>query len=164
MRRLHPRKNALYAELVAQGCITARPGVLRLMDECRRQGVAMAIATTTGRANVEALLGQVLGRDWQTGFAAVVCAEDAPHKKPDPQAYLLALQRLGLSPAEAFALEDSPAGLQAARSAGLRCGVTRSLYFADARFDGAAWLRDDLDAPPPVDLAALRAALARSTT
>jgi HAD superfamily hydrolase (TIGR01509 family) len=160
VRRLHPRKNAIYAELVAQGCITVRPGVLRLMDECRRQGVAMAIATTTGRANVEALLGQVLGSNWQAGFAAVVCAEDAPRKKPDPQAYLLALRRLGLPPAEAFALEDSPAGLQAALSAGLRCGVTRSLYFADARFDGAAWLRDDLDAPPPVDLAALRAALA----
>jgi HAD superfamily hydrolase (TIGR01509 family) len=158
VRRLHPRKNAIYAELVAQGCITARPGVLRLMAECRREGLALAIATTTGRANVQALLGRLLGDGWRAGFAAVVCAEDAPRKKPDAQAYTLALQRLGLSPDQAFALEDSPDGLQAALAAGLRCGVTRSRYFAGARFDGAAWVRDDLDAPPPIDLAALRAA------
>ena len=47
VRSLHQRKNAIYAELVAQGHIAPRPGVLRLMDECRREGVALAIATTS---------------------------------------------------------------------------------------------------------------------
>ena len=129
------------------------------MDECRAEGVALAIATTTSRVNVDALFASLLGGDWQTRFAAVVCAEDAPAKKPDPQAYRLALQRLGVLPHEAFALEDSPNGLKAARAAGIACGVTRSAYFADARFDGAAWVRDDLDAPPPVTLALIRSAL-----
>ena len=64
-RRLHPRKNAVYAELVAQGGIAARPGVLRLMDECHAEGVALAIATTTSRANVEALFASLLGGDWR---------------------------------------------------------------------------------------------------
>ena len=157
--RLHPRKNAFYADLVAQGGIGARPGVLRLMDECRAEGVALAIATTTSRANVEALFASLLGVDWQTRFAAVVCAEDAPDKKPHPQAYQLALQRLGVGAEEAFALEDSPNGLTAARAAGIACGVNRSAYFAQARFEGAAWVRDDLDAAPPVTPATLRAAL-----
>jgi HAD superfamily hydrolase (TIGR01509 family) len=158
-RRLHPRKNAFYAELVAQGSIAARPGVRRLMDECRAQGMALAIATTTSRVNVDALFASLLGADWQAWFAAVVCAEDAPDKKPQPQAYRLALQRLGVPPHEAFALEDSPNGLMAARAAGIACGVTRSTYFADAPFDGAAWVRDDLDAPPPVTLAMIGRAL-----
>jgi HAD superfamily hydrolase (TIGR01509 family) len=143
---------------VAQGGIAARPGVLRLMDECRAEGVALAIATTTSRANVDALFASLLGGDWEARFAAVVCAEDAPDKKPQPQAYLLALERLGVGADEAFALEDSPNGLKAARAAGIACGVTRSAYFAGARFDGAAWVRDDLDAPPQVRLATLRAA------
>ena len=159
-RRLHPRKNAFYAESVARGDIAARPGVHRLMQQCADAGVALAIATTTSRSNVDALFASLLGADWERRFAAVVCAEDAPMKKPHPQAYLLALQRLGIAGEEAFALEDSPNGLVAARAAGIRCGVTRSTYFADARFDGAAWVRDDLDAPPPVDLATIRAALA----
>jgi beta-phosphoglucomutase-like phosphatase (HAD superfamily) len=66
---------------------------------------------------------------------------------------------LRVRPHEAFALEDSPNGLKAARAAGIACGVTRSAYFATARFDAAAWVRDDLDAVPPVTLASIRAAL-----
>jgi HAD superfamily hydrolase (TIGR01509 family) len=161
-RRLHPRKNALYAAQVAQGGIAARPGVLRLMHECSAAGVALAIATTTSRANVDALLASLLGAGWETHFGAVVCAEDAPAKKPDPLAYRLALQRLGVAAHEAFALEDSPNGLRAALAAGIRCGITRSAYFAHARFDGAAWVRDDLDQPPPLTLAQIQAA-ARAT-
>ena len=158
-RRLHTRKNAFYAELVEQGGIGTRPGVRRLMDECRAEGVALAIATTTSRSNVDALFASLLGATWQTRFAAVICAEDAPAKKPDPQAYRLALQRLGVLPHEAFALEDSPNGLKAALAAGIACGVTRSAYFAEARFEGAAWVRDHLDAAPPVTLASIRSAL-----
>jgi HAD superfamily hydrolase (TIGR01509 family) len=159
-RVLHRRKNALYAELVAQGRISARPGVLRLMQECRAAGVRQAVATTTSRSNVDALFTSLLGPDWQQQFAAVVCAEDAPLKKPHAQVYLVALQRLGLQPAEAFALEDSPNGLRAARSAGIACGITRSAYFAAARFEGAAWVRDDLETPPPMTLSGLQAAQA----
>jgi beta-phosphoglucomutase-like phosphatase (HAD superfamily) len=120
----------------------------------------MAIATTTSRANVDALFASLLGGAWQARFAAVVCAEDAPAKKPDPLAYRVALQRLGVLPHEAFALEDSPNGLRSALAAGIACGITRSAYFAEARFEGAVWLRDDLEAPtPPVTLATIRAAL-----
>jgi len=159
-RQLHPRKNAFYAELVARGAIDARPGVCRLMDECTHQGVALALATTTSTANVEALFSSQFGRGWRVRFAAVVCAEDAPVKKPDPMVYRLALQRLGVAPGEAFALEDSPNGLRAAQAAGICCGITRSAYFGDADFDGAAWVRDDLDTPSPVSLRMLRSSVA----
>ena len=158
-RRLHLRKNAIYAELVSQGGIAARPGVLRLMHECHAMGVALAIATTTSRPNVDALLRSLLGTGWEKRFAAVVCAEDAPAKKPDPLVYRVALQRLGVAPGEAFALEDSPNGLRAALGAGVRCGITRSAYFADGRFDGAAWVRDDLDTPTPLTLTQIQAAV-----
>lgn len=159
-QRLHPRKNAFYAEQVAQQRLVARPGVLRLMDECRREGVALAVATTTSTRNVEALFASLFGDGWRPSFAAVVCAEDAPLKKPDPQAYRRVLQRLRICAQEAFALEDSPNGLQAALAAGICCGITRSVYFTDAAFAGAAWVRDDLDTPVPLGLAALRQALA----
>lgn len=157
-RELHRIKNAAYAELVAQGGLTPRPGVRRLVDECRAAGVALAVATTTSRSNVDALFASIWGCGWEAIFTTVVCAEDAPLKKPHPQAYLLALQRLGVAPHEAFALEDSPNGVMAARAAGLQCGVTKSVYFADARFDGAAWVRDHLDTPPAMTLQRLAAA------
>jgi HAD superfamily hydrolase (TIGR01509 family) len=154
-QELHRRKNAFYAGLVQAGAIAARPGVQRLMDECSAAGVAMAIATTTSGSNVQALFTRLLGPAWRKRFGAVVCAEDAPVKKPDPQAYRLALQGLGLAPGQAFALEDSPAGLAAARAAGVRCGVTRSVYFAEGDFEGAEWVRGNLDDPAPMTLALL---------
>lgn len=152
---LHRRKNRFHLERLAGAGLPLRPGVRALMEEGRSLGVAQAIATTSGRANVEALLRPALGAGWPGGFAAVVCAEDAPRKKPDPQAYRLALQRLGCRPAEVVALEDSPNGLAAARAAGIATVVTRSAYFAAGPFDGALRVCDDLCTPQPVTLARL---------
>jgi phosphoglycolate phosphatase-like HAD superfamily hydrolase len=56
----------------------------------------MGIVTTTSCANVEVLLDTYLGKDWESKFAAVVCAHEAPKKKPDPQAYLVAVEALQL--------------------------------------------------------------------
>lgn len=143
-RTLHAEKNRRYAQLVAEARIALRPGVRALLEEAEAAGLRQAIATTTSRANVEALLGAHLGAGWEGRFAAVVCAEDAPIKKPHPQAYQLCLQRLGLAAAEALAIEDSPNGVAAARAAGLPVLVTRSLPFASEEFKDALAVCEDL--------------------
>jgi HAD superfamily hydrolase (TIGR01509 family) len=158
-RTLHLRKNAIYAELVAAGAISPRPGVLRLMDEAAEAGVALALATTTSTSNVQALFTSIFGSDWRQRFAAVVCAEDAPQLKPDPQVYLRALQGLGVDGRDAFALEDTPNGLLAAQAAGIACGITRSAFFVHERYPGAAWVRPDLDTPTPMTLDLIRESL-----
>ncbi len=135
-RELHALKNRHYAALVQAGGLPLRPGVRALMDECWAQGVPMGIVTTTSRSNVQALLGCHLGPDWEQRFAVVVCGEDVERKKPDPQAYALALQMLGLTPGEAVALEDSPAGVAAARAAGVPVLLTPSAYFPDSGLAG----------------------------
>jgi HAD superfamily hydrolase (TIGR01509 family) len=146
-RSIHACKNRHYAMLVEHGGLEPRPGVRRLIGQCADQGIALAVATTTSRGNVEALFPHLFGAQWRELFRAVTCAEDAPRKKPDPMVYSLALDRLGCRPGTALAMEDSPAGLAAARAAGVACLITRSGYFADADFTGAAWVCDDLDAP-----------------
>lgn len=134
---LHLRKNAFYAELVAQGGIGLREGVPALLQACRAQGVRMAVATTTSRANLEALLRAHLGPHWDDWFDGAVCGEDVLRKKPDPQVYQLALHLLGLQAPETLAIEDAPAGVAAALAAGCPVLVTRSAYFADAPVDAA---------------------------
>jgi len=128
-RELHRRKTLAYTARVTSGALTLRPGVRRLIDEARCAGATLAIATTTSRANVDALLGQQLGPRGAGRFAAVVCADDAPRLKPDPQAYVEVLQRLRLAPDEALAVEDSPAGFASAAAAGIEVLVTRSECF-----------------------------------
>ena len=127
---LHARKTEHYLRLMDRGGILLRPGVARLLAEARGNRMRLAIATTTTRANVDALLEGQLGKRWQDRFIAVLCAEDAPAKKPDPMVYRLALERLALPAAAVLALEDSPAGTAACRAAGVPVVVTRSTYFA----------------------------------
>jgi HAD superfamily hydrolase (TIGR01509 family) len=153
--RIHQRKNALYAELVAAGDTPLRPGVVELMQACRDQGVRMGIATTTSRSNVEALLGKHLGAAWASWFGVIVCGEDVRHKKPDPEVYDLALSRLGIDALQALAIEDSPGGVAAARAAHVPVVVTRSAYFQDDTVEGAIAIGPGLDRrqgwTPPVD-------------
>ena len=144
-RALHARKNEVYAELVGSNAIPLRGGVLALMTECRERGVRLAIATTTSRSNVAALLRRHLGDAWQGHFAAVVCGEDVQRKKPDPEVYEAVLRALGLGPLDTVAIEDSPGGVAAARAANVPVVVTRSAYFADSAVDGAVAIGPGLD-------------------
>jgi len=135
--RIHRRKNEIYAARVASGAIPLRDGVRELMDDCGRAGVRMAIVTTTSRANVAALLEANLGADWEQRFAAIVTADEAPRKKPDCQAYALALEQLCLEGRDAVAIEDSSAGFEAANAVEIPVIITRSRYFSSDVIDGA---------------------------
>jgi HAD superfamily hydrolase (TIGR01509 family) len=131
-RAIHRLKNEIYAAIVRAGELPLRAGVTELMADCLREQVAMGIATTSSRRNVEALLAYHLGGKWREHFHAVVSGAEAPRKKPDPQVYHLALAALRLQPAECVAVEDAPAGVEACRRAGVAVIVTRSHYFPAA--------------------------------
>jgi HAD superfamily hydrolase (TIGR01509 family) len=134
---LHAKKNAFYAELVATARIPLRPGVAELMEQCLQRGVRLGIATTTSRANVDALLRVHFGADWRGRFAVVVCGEDVARKKPDPEMYVKALAALRIDPLQAVAIEDSPGGVAAARAANVPVIVTRSAYFPNDTVEDA---------------------------
>jgi len=136
-QRIHELKNKRYGELVASGALPLRPGVRELFDDCVAAGVRMAIVTTTSHGNVGALLGAHIGPQWRERFAAVVSAEDAPIKKPDPQAYRVVLERLHTPAAATVAIEDSPAGLKAGSAVGIPVVITRSRYFPTDPVPGA---------------------------
>jgi HAD superfamily hydrolase (TIGR01509 family) len=135
--RVHRIKNEIYSGIVARGGLPLREGVRELLEDCERAGLPMGIVTTTSRSNVEALLRAHLGKNWKSTFAAIVCGEDAARKKPDPQAYLAALETLKLLPQDAVALEDAPAGVSASQAAGVPVVVIHSHYFPAVESQGA---------------------------
>ena len=142
--QLHGTKTAVYAELIANGGCPLRPGVEDLLAAARRRGQRLAIATTTSRGNIDALLAAVLGKDWADLFAAIVAGDEVPRKKPAPDVYLEVLSRLGLPAAQCVAIEDSRNGLVAASLAGIPVLISRSAYFRDDDFSGALHALDDL--------------------
>jgi len=134
---LHAAKTTRYAALVDAGGAGLRPGIARLIGEARQQGVALAIATTTSLANVEALIRSTLGPDSLAAFAVIGAGDMVAAKKPAPDVYCLVLERLKLPAGSCVAFEDSLNGLIAARQAGLPTVVTPSLYTDDQIFAGA---------------------------
>lgn len=149
---IHAFKNACYRQLVQDGSVHLRPGVTELVDEARLRGIRLGIATTTSRANVEALIASAFGAvalDW---FEVMACAENVAGKKPDPAVYRFAVEALGLASGEVLAIEDSVNGLDAATGAGIACLLTPSLY---CRADGggrALLVLDDLASVPAARL------------
>ncbi len=116
--------------------------------------VPVAICSGAVREEVELVLELAGLRD---SICAVVCIDDVDQGKPDPSGYLLALARVnedrGLHESiiarDVLAIEDSPAGVQAARAAGLRCAAVAG----DERAESAAdFVIDRLDAASATEL------------
>ncbi len=96
----------------------ARPGVEDWLGEAEAAGMAVAIASSSEAEWVVPLLERI---GLHARFACVVTTEGSLRAKPSPDTYLEACARLGVEPAAALAVEDSPHGIAAAKAAGLRC-------------------------------------------
>jgi HAD superfamily hydrolase (TIGR01509 family) len=144
---LHAAKTRHYTALLAGGGIPLRPGIARLLDEARAAGLRLAIATTTTPENVTALLEHSLGRESVDWFEVIAAGDVVPAKKPAPDIYHYALDKLGLAPGDCLAFEDSENGLRASRGAGLTTVITVNDYTRDQDFAGAALVLDQLGEP-----------------
>ncbi len=168
---LHKAKTRHYTALAAQGGIPMRPGVKRLLNEARAAGLRLGIATTTTPENVTVLLEHSLGSGTQDWFEVIAAGDIVPSKKPAPDIYQYALEKMGLNPADCLAFEDSENGLRSSLGAGLKTLVTVNDYTLDHDFTGASVVLSDLGEPsapnrriagadlnqPFVDVAYLRA-------
>jgi HAD superfamily hydrolase (TIGR01509 family) len=132
---LHADKTRRYTARVQAGNLPMRPGIRRLLAEAKQAGLLLAIATTTSRPNVEALLAAAAPLP---AFDVIAAGDEVPAKKPAPDVYLLALRTLGLPASACLAFEDTINGLVSASGAGLRCVVTVSAYGGGGPFPGAA--------------------------
>jgi beta-phosphoglucomutase len=117
VEELGRKKEAYYRELVQE---QVRPalGLLPLLRELKARGFKVAVGTSAPRENIDLVLG-VLGVTEE--MDAVVGGADVARGKPAPDTFLLAAERCGVPPERCLVIEDAPAGLAAARAAGMRC-------------------------------------------
>jgi HAD superfamily hydrolase (TIGR01509 family) len=117
-------KEARYFHLAA-GHLQSFPGVIPLLTCLRDRGYRLALASSGDRVKV-AFGMQALKLNGT--FETIVSGDDVTHGKPDPEIYITAAQRLGVAPVACVAIEDAPAGVEAAKRAGMRCiAVTNSV-------------------------------------
>jgi HAD superfamily hydrolase (TIGR01509 family) len=145
--RLHRDKTSSYVGMLSRGDVPLRPGVERLIREARERGLRLAIATTTTPENVFSLLEHGFSADATGWFDVIAAADAAPAKKPAPDVYHYALERLGLPADRCLAIEDSANGLIAARAAGIEVLITVNGYTRDQDFSGAVVVLDGFGEP-----------------
>ena len=133
--------------MVNAGNVGWRPGVIRLLNALLQEGIQNWIVTSSGRASVEALLNADNGT--LPAFDGVVTADDVVQGKPDPELYQLAMKRAEVKAENALAIEDSLAGLQSARAAGLGCVLTPSSWDTElaSHFNDAVSVVNQLGEP-----------------
>ncbi len=144
---LYEVKTRHYTAALADGSMSLRPGVRRLIAEARAAGLRMAIVTTTSHENVAALLRHSLAPDAESWFELIAAGDIVSAKKPAPDIYCWALRVMDIEPEHCLALEDSSNGLRASLGAGISTVVTVNGYTAGENFDGAIVVLSDLGEP-----------------
>ena len=97
----------------------ALPGAERLTRHLHQNAIPLAVATSSDRRNFDLKITK--HREWFGIFDCVVSGDDPEirHGKPAPDIFLLAAKRMHASPSDCLVFEDSPAGVEAARAAGM---------------------------------------------
>ncbi len=144
---LHQAKTRHYVEMLSEGLIPLRPGVKRLISEAREAGMRLAVATTTTPENVSALLENAMDPDAMSWFEVIAAGDVVPAKKPAPDIYTYAMEKMDLSPAECIAFEDSHNGIRASMGADLKTIIAVNGYTRDEDFTGAAIVLDTWGEP-----------------
>jgi HAD superfamily hydrolase (TIGR01509 family) len=143
IRRLGTAKEEDYRARVRAADLQPLPGVANWLARLRATGWRQAIASSAPYANITAIFD---GLDLRDAFDAITGDEDVVRGKPDPQVFLIAAAKLHVPPHRSIVVEDAPAGIEAARRAGMRAvGVRSGHKELDADFvvDTLVQLPDD---------------------
>jgi beta-phosphoglucomutase len=135
-------------EIIVRGNLTPLPGAHEFIARCKEKGFKLALATSADRIKMEVNLREI-GLS-QGSFNSVVTGLDVENKKPLPDIYIKAANRIGLKPAECLVVEDAVSGIKAGKSAGCRCLAVTSSFNA-AALNEADWVCESLlDVPAEV--------------
>jgi len=123
--------------------VPEKRGLRELLEYLKGKGFKMIVATSSSRSRVDTILAQ---SDLAGYFDSSICGDEVVNGKPDPEIFLKACRKAGCNPAEAYVLEDSEAGIEAAFAAGIDCvAVPDFKYPKGETAQKARWIVSDLN-------------------
>ena len=138
------RTYEIYGEIIRNN-LKPLPGAVETVSRCIEQGLRLAIATSADRVKLEANLAEI-GIP-ASSFDAIITGLDVEKKKPFPDIYLMAAEKIGLQPEDCLVVEDAVTGITAAKRAGCRC-LAVSSSFDPELLSEADWICDSLEHIP----------------
>lgn len=147
VKALHLQKTDIFMDMIDDGAIPLRSGVLRLVDEAIAKGVRLAVCSTSNEKAVANIVKTLMGQERADKFQ-IFAGDMVKAKKPQPDVYNMAIDNMSLDKKRCCVIEDTNIGLAAAKAAGIRCLVTKSSYSGGEDFTGAAMVVDELGDNP----------------
>ncbi len=118
------------------------PGLHQAIRLFQSHGFRLALASSSALSLIDAVIDRL---ELRPKFEAICSAENEPRGKPHPDVYLSAAEKLGLAPGMCLAVEDSIAGMQAAKAAGMKCiAIPLPELRSDPRYSPADLILDSL--------------------
>ncbi|MFP3880495.1 MAG: HAD-IA family hydrolase [Dehalococcoidia bacterium] len=100
------------------GNIKPFPGVVRLLNDIKAGNFKLGLVSSAPKENIDLVTSEL---NLEGVFDCTVSGQEVSEGKPSPQIYLLAAERLGIAPEDCLVIEGSPSGIQAAKTAGMKC-------------------------------------------
>lgn len=138
------RAYAIY-EQITRGKLKPLNGVNEFINRCRKKNLKLAVATSADEVKMRINLRETGLQE--SLFDALVNGLQVKYKKPHPEIYLLAADKLQLRPEECLVVEDALSGMESAKAAGCKCLAITSSFKAE-EFDRADWVVDDMASVP----------------
>lgn len=145
--KVHELKSKYFKKRMRNGSVPLRPGIARLMREARANGLKLGIVTNASLKTLKPVLRYCMGPELAAEIDVIASGEEVKRKKPAPDLYRLALQRLGVEAGECVTLEDSQMGLAAATAAKVAAVVTVNSDTLEQDFSDAALVMSSLGEP-----------------
>ncbi|MBN1465844.1 HAD family phosphatase [candidate division KSB1 bacterium] len=140
------RFDRIYEEMLRASPLTVQNGIREIVQDAHKNGIKMALCTTSTWHHVEAVFAKVREDSFDPAhfFNVVVTGDSVARKKPHPEPYLVAAARLGESPRDCLVIEDSISGVQSAKAAGCFCVALRQPYNRHISFAAADLVVENL--------------------
>ena len=144
---IHKIKNEIYEDYINESVIRPRPGILRLINELKENNIKIALVSSTSEINLFNLLEKGLKIDTKKTFDLIAHGDCTKLKKPSPEIYEWALQKIQLPPEACISIEDSPKGLESSNGANIKTIITPSKLTQGENFKDASLIVSDLGEP-----------------
>ena len=139
LHNLHEARNLRYSELLGNG-IRVMEGVYETLDRLAGN-FSMGVVTSCRKMHFDLIHKDLKILDY---FDFIITSEDVNHTKPDPEPYLMALEKSGCAPAACLVVEDAERGLNSATAAGIDCIVIPNGYSMKGNFSSAYRILDNI--------------------
>jgi HAD superfamily hydrolase (TIGR01509 family) len=133
------RRDAIYLDLIKRSKLKPLPGLFEVIDYCQSVDLPLALASSSIGEQVDVILDRLTDHriNFNTLFSSIVHGDHVEHRKPAPDIYQLSAKNLGLPARNCITIEDSNAGVAAAKNAGIRCIALKNQYIPEEKLKHA---------------------------